>query len=116
MYTPKGELNDKLLALVQDPEKKDIFTGCESPEAGYEKAKKEIPELTMEEFSEGIKIMNAYLEEADREDGELSEEELDSVAGGKNSTYVEGVRDTAYRPEDAMRDYLKNMTTVLGRL
>ena len=84
MYTPKGELNDELLKLVQDPEKVMEFIGLTTPEEGLAVAKKYIPDITLEEFQKSMQIMSSYLEE--NKDGLLSDEDLDSVAGGKVST------------------------------
>ena len=82
MYTPKGELNDDLLKLVQDPEKIKAFENCKSPEEGFEIVKKYLPDISMEEFQGSMQVMHAYLEES--QDGLLSDEDLDEVAGGKS--------------------------------
>lgn len=83
MYTPKGELNDQLLALMQEEENVKAFEGCKSPEEGYEVVKRFIPGISMEEFQESMQIMAAYLEE--NADGLLNDEDLDAVAGGKST-------------------------------
>lgn len=83
MYTPKGELNDALLELMKDPEKIKELEGLKSPEEGLEVVKKYIPDMTLEEFQKSMQIMRAYLEES--QEGLLSEEDLDSVAGGKGN-------------------------------
>ena len=82
MYTPKGELNDDLLKLVQDPEIIEAFGECKTPEGGYEIVKKKLPEITMEEFRNNMQIMYSYMEES--QEGLLSDEDLDEVAGGKS--------------------------------
>lgn len=83
MYTPKGELNDDLLKLMEDAEAIKALEGCKSPEEGYEVVKKFLPNISMEDFQRSMQIMHAYLEE--KEDGLLSDEDLDEVAGGKSS-------------------------------
>lgn len=88
MYTPKGELNDELLKLMQDPEALTYFEGCKSPEEGYQKVKRYLPNISMDEFQCSMKIMAAYLEES--KDGLLTEEDLDQVAGGKNTAKIVG--------------------------
>lgn len=89
MYTPKGELNNKLLELVQDPKIIKAFGECKTPEEGFEIVKQQIPELTVDEFKNNMQIMYSYLEES--EEGLLSEDDLDQVAGGKGT--VETVTD-----------------------
>lgn len=84
MYTPKGELNDELLKLVQDPDKLKAFEACKSPEEGYEVVKQFLPNISMEEFQGSMQIMASYLEES--KDGLLSDDDLDEVAGGKSKS------------------------------
>lgn len=84
MYTPKGELNDELLKLMQDPEAVKAFEGCKSPEDGYEVVKKYLPNISLEDFQGSMQIMAAYLEES--KDGLLSDDDLDEVAGGKSDS------------------------------
>lgn len=81
MYTPKGEINDALMKLMENPEFLEELEKAEDAEAAYEAAKESISDITIEEFQQSMKIMHDYLEE--NEDGELSEDELDAVAGGK---------------------------------
>ncbi|MGI6069850.1 MAG: hypothetical protein ACOYBE_05425 [Blautia sp.] len=83
MYTPKGELNDELFALVKDPDFVKELEGLKTPEEGYEVVKKRLPNMSMEEFQTSMGIMYAYLVE--QEDGLLDEEDLDAVAGGKST-------------------------------
>lgn len=86
MYTPKGELNDDLLKLVQDPEIIKAFGECKTPEGGYEIVKKQLPAISMEEFQNNMQIMHSYLEES--QEGLLSDEDLDEVAGGKGGVEI----------------------------
>ena len=91
MYTPKGELNDNLLELMQNAEAVKAFEGCKSPEEGYEVVKKYLPDISMEEFQGSMQVMAAYLEE--QTDGLLSDEDLDEVAGGKGDSKPKTVLD-----------------------
>ena len=84
MYTPKGELNDNLLKLVQTEGVLAKFAEAQDPEVCYEIAKEAGVEITKEEFVANMEIMKSYLEE--QEEGLLSEDDLDQVAGGKMST------------------------------
>ena len=90
MYTPKGELNDNLLELMQNPEALKAFEGCKSPEEGYEAVKTYLPNISMEEFQGSMQVMAAYLEE--QTDGLLSDEDLDEVAGGKSDSSRKAVK------------------------
>ncbi|MEG1291396.1 MAG: hypothetical protein RSD28_03765 [Lachnospiraceae bacterium] len=83
MYTPKGELNDKLYEMMQDEAAVEKLAAAKSPEECYEVAKS-YAEVSFEEFRSSMEIMRSYLEES--QDGLLSEEDLDQIAGGKMST------------------------------
>ena len=93
MYTPKGELNDNLLELMQNAEAVKAFEGCKSPEEGYEVVKKYLPDISMEEFQGSMQVMAAYLEE--QTDGLLSDEDLDEVAGGKSDSTRKAIQTSA---------------------
>ncbi|MEG1947060.1 MAG: hypothetical protein RR139_08185 [Lachnospiraceae bacterium] len=80
MYTPKGELNDKLYEMMRDEEAVEKLAAAKSPEECYEVAKS-YADVSFEEFQSSMEIMRSYLEES--QDGLLSEEDLDQVAGGK---------------------------------
>lgn len=90
MYTPKGELNDELMKLVQDEESLKAFENCKSPEEGYEVVKRFLPNISMEEFQGNMQIMSSYLEES--KDGLLSDDDLDEVAGGKSSSTKKDIK------------------------
>ena len=83
MYTPKGEINDKLMEAMKDEAFVTKFSACETPEAAYALVKEAIPGITKEEFKASAAAMCAYLQE--NEDGVLSEDDLDQVAGGSKS-------------------------------
>ncbi|MGI6069852.1 MAG: hypothetical protein ACOYBE_05435 [Blautia sp.] len=81
MYTPKGDINDALYKAMQDETFIAKLGEAKSPEDCYEVAKAAGMEMPMEEFQKSMEVMKAYLDE--KEEGILSEEDLDSVAGGK---------------------------------
>lgn len=87
MYTPKGEINEVLLNALNKEGVMAKVADCKSIEAAYDVVKEAVPEITMDEFKEGLTIMKAYYEES--EDGALSEEDLDQVAGGKTLGDIE---------------------------
>lgn len=84
MYTPKGELNDKLVEAVTTKEVIDKITASSSLEEVYQVVKEAGCDVTMDELKNSLEILKAYNEE--KESGVLSEEDLDQVAGGKNVT------------------------------
>ena len=81
MYTPKGEVNDKLIDFLMGDNVNDKFTGATNPDDFYAVVVENGVEISKEEFVEGMSIIKSVLEE--REAGILSEEDLESVAGGK---------------------------------
>ncbi|MEG0961520.1 MAG: hypothetical protein RSF88_01485 [Lachnospiraceae bacterium] len=80
MYTPKGELNDKIYEMMKDEAAVEKLAAAKSQEEFYEIAKN-YAEVSVEEFKVSMEIMKSYLEES--KNGELSEEELEQVAGGQ---------------------------------
>ncbi|MEG2094329.1 MAG: hypothetical protein RRY80_08465 [Lachnospiraceae bacterium] len=80
MYTPKGELNDKIYEMMKDEAAVEKLVAAKSQEEFYEIAKN-YAEVSVEEFKASMEIMKSYLEES--KNGELSEEELEQVAGGQ---------------------------------
>lgn len=82
MQTPKGEINDKIMELVNDQEILDKMANAESPEACYDLVKDRIG-ISFEEFQSSMSVAMAYVNE--NSSGELSDDDLDTVAGGKGS-------------------------------
>ena len=83
MYTPKGEINDALYEAMKDQDFVDKLAQAKTPEDCYAVAKEAGMEVSKEEFEKSMEIMKSYLEES--QEGVLSEEDLDQVAGGKMS-------------------------------
>lgn len=81
MVTPKGEINDALLKWAEKEENIAAITKTTSKKEAYEIVKKEVADISEEEFEKSIRIMFSYLDM--KEEGVLSEEELEAVAGGK---------------------------------
>lgn len=82
MQTPKGEINDKIMELVKDEAVLAEMAKAGSPEACYEIVKDRIG-ISFEEFQSSMSVAMAYVNENSSD--ELSEEDLDTVAGGKGS-------------------------------
>lgn len=82
MYTPKGEINDALYELMKNKEVVDKMANAASAKECYEVVTAAGLEISEEEFKTSMGIMKDYLEES--QDGILSEEDLDQVAGGKS--------------------------------
>ncbi len=83
MYTPKGELSDKLLEAMKDESFAKKMTGAADADALLALVQEADPEITMDSLKESVSIMSSYLEES--EEGVLSEEDLDLVAGGSKA-------------------------------
>ncbi len=83
MYTPKGELSDKLLEAMKDESFAKKMAGAKDADTLLALVQEADPELTMDRLKESIVIMTSYLEES--EEGVLSEEDLDLVAGGSKA-------------------------------
>lgn len=84
MYTPKGELNDELLKIMQQEETARKLMESQSREEAYEVLKAAGCQMSLEEIEKNTEIMKAYFEE--KESGVLSDDDLDQVAGGKASS------------------------------
>lgn len=82
MQTPKGEINDKIMELTKDDALLEKMAAATSPEECYEIAKDRLDGVSFEEFQSSMSVAMAYTAEA--KSGELSEDDLDQVAGGKN--------------------------------
>lgn len=91
MYTPKGEINDALYEALKKEGVLAKLSQAKSPEECYEVVKAAGVELSLTDFQENMEIMKSYLEES--EEGVLSEDDLDQVAGGKSSKTKEKVSD-----------------------
>lgn len=91
MYTPKGEINDALYEALKNGEVLAKLSVAKSPEECYEAVKAAGVKISMEEFQGSMEIIKAYLQEND--EGVLSEDDLDQVAGGKSSSGKQKVED-----------------------
>ncbi len=80
MQTPKGIIDDSIMALVKDDEILAKMSEAKSPEECYDIVKDKVT-VSFEEFAEMMAIGKSYMEEA--QEGLLTEEDLDAVAGGK---------------------------------
>lgn len=84
MYTPKGEISD---ALYEAMKKEDVvakLAQAKSPDECYAIVTEAGVSISREDFESSMEIMNAYLEE--NQEGVLTDEDLDSVAGGKGNS------------------------------
>lgn len=84
MYTPKGELNDDLLKVLQQEDTAQKLMKSQSKEEAYEVLKAARCTMPLEEIEKNMEIMKSYYEE--KENGVLSDDDLDQVAGGKASS------------------------------
>ena len=84
MQTPKGEINDRIFDLIKDEATLDKMSKAGSPEACYELVKDKLG-ISFEEFQASMSIALSYVNESDEVSGELTEDELEAVAGGKAS-------------------------------
>lgn len=91
MYTPKGEINDDLYEVLKNGEVLAKLSEAKSPDECYEIVTAAGVKIEKEDFKNSMEIMNAYLQE--NEDGVLTDEDLDEVAGGKSSSSREKVKD-----------------------
>ena len=83
MQTPKGEINDKIMELLQDEAILAKMAAAGSGKECYDLVKDRIG-ISFEEFQASMKVAKAFVNES--ADGELSEDDLDTVAGGKGSS------------------------------
>lgn len=91
MYTPKGEINDALYEAMKNPDVVSKLAEAKTPEDCYEIVKAAGVDVAMDDFQKSMEIMNSYLEES--QEGVLSEEDLDQVAGGKSDSSRQKVDD-----------------------
>jgi len=87
MQTPKGEINDKIMKLTEDEAILQKMSTANSPEECYELVKDRIEGVSFEEFQASMSVAAAYVQES--QSGELSENDLDMVAGGKDKAAKE---------------------------
>ncbi len=87
MQTPRGTIDDSIMALLQEEEILAKMSEAKSAEECYDIVKDKVT-VSFEEFAEMMAIGKSYMEEA--QEGLLSEEDLDAVAGGKNSEMIVG--------------------------
>lgn len=86
MQTPKGEINDKIIELCKDEALLEKMAAATSPEECYEIAKDRLDGVSFEEFQSSMSVAMAYT--AEGKSGELSEDDLDQVAGGKGTMEI----------------------------
>lgn len=84
MQTPKGEINDKIMELAKDEAIMSEMAKANSPEECYELVKDRIG-ISFEEFKSSMSVAMVYASES--QSGELSEDDLDQVAGGKKGNF-----------------------------
>lgn len=88
MQTPKGEINDKIMELIGDKDILAKMAEAGSAQESYDLVKDRIG-ISFEEFQASMKVANEFVNQ--NADGELSEDDLDSVAGGKGNTSPGGI-------------------------
>lgn len=82
MNTPKGEINDKIIELVNDEAILAKMSEAKSPEECYDIVKDRVG-VSFEEFKASMEIAMNFVNES--QSGLLSDEDLEQVAGGKSS-------------------------------
>jgi hypothetical protein len=82
MKTPKGEISDSIVALANDETLLQKMSECTSPEEVYALVEDRVG-IPFEQFIAEMAIAHSYLKEM--ESGLLSEDDLDAVAGGKQT-------------------------------
>ncbi len=82
MKTPRGEISDSIIALVNDETLLQKMSECKSPEEVYALVKDRVG-IPFEQFTAEMTVAQSYLKEM--EAGLLSDDDLDAVAGGKNT-------------------------------
>lgn len=112
MYTPKGEINDKLLEAMKDAAFMEKFSAAETPEAAFALVKEVEPEMTMDELKASANAMLAFAQE--QESGILSEEDLDQVAGGSKSGAKQFFEDFGAGFKVGWTGTLKVMKAIVG--
>ena len=90
MKTPRGEISDSIIALVNDEALIQKLSKCTSPEEAYALVKDRV-DMPFEQFKAEMTTAYSYLKDMD--DGLLTEEDLDAVAGGKSKAAQEEVDD-----------------------
>ncbi len=85
MQTPRGIIDDSIMALVHDEEILVKMSEAKSPEECYDMVKDKVT-VSFEEFVEMMTIAKGYMDEA--QEGLLTEEDLDAVAGGKDTDVI----------------------------
>ncbi|HHW93542.1 MAG TPA: hypothetical protein GX734_03510 [Clostridiaceae bacterium] len=82
MKTPKGEISDSIVALANDETLLKKMSECKSPEEVYALVEDRVG-IPFEQFIAEMTIAHSYLKEM--EAGLLSDDDLDAVAGGKQT-------------------------------
>lgn len=82
MKTPKGEVDDRIVELLNHEEILAKMSEAKSPQECYDVVKDTI-DISFEEFTASMAVAKQFLEES--AEGLLTDEELDMVAGGKLS-------------------------------
>lgn len=70
--------------LLTDSTFRDKFLGARTAQEGYELAKEYIPNVSFEEFREGILITDKKLKKEMRENRSLRMDEAKGISGGNN--------------------------------
>lgn len=83
MKTPKGEVDDRLLELLNHEEILTKMSEAKSPQECYDVVRGTI-DISFDEFQASMTVARDFLEES--KEGLLTDEELDMVAGGINKT------------------------------
>lgn len=86
MYTPKGELNEELLKVLYENQVIEEIGNCASKEEILNIFGRYMKEMEETEAVDSLAVILSYLEEQDIQ--LLSEEELDTVAGGMRQVAV----------------------------
>jgi len=82
MKTPRGEISDSIIVLVNDEALLQKMSECKSPEEVYALVKDRVG-IPFEQFTAEMTVGQSYLKEM--EAGLLSDDDLYAVAGGKNT-------------------------------
>ncbi len=91
MKTPRGEISDSIIALANDEALIQKLSKCTSPEEAYALVNDRV-NMPFEQFKAEMTTAYSYLKDMD--DGLLTEEDLDAVAGGKSKAAQEAIDDT----------------------
>ncbi len=88
MQTPTGIIDDSIIALLENEEILVKMSEAKSPEECYDVVKDSVT-VSFEEFVEMMTIGKSTMEKM--QEGLLSEEDLNAVAGGKTAHEIGGI-------------------------